>query len=93
MAEELKFCPVCGKIYRVDGKGSRRRIVCSMDCFSKIRNFSRQDAAQLIEAAEMKKRPVREDCRMYDAERNRCKGLTGLWCQVEDCKFYKPKRR
>ena len=93
MAEEVNICPVCDKTFRVDGKGSRRRVVCSMECFAVIRSYSRQETARLMEEAERKKRPVREDCRMYDAERNRCKGLTGLWCQVEDCKFYKPKRQ
>lgn len=93
MAEEVKLCPVCGKTFRVDGKGSRRRVVCSMGCFSDIRSYSRQEAAKLKEAAERKKRPVREDCRMYNPEKKACKGLTCLWCQVEDCNFYKPKRR
>lgn len=93
MGEELKLCPICGKTFRVDGKGSRRRVVCSMECFSDIRSYSRQEVAQLMEEAERKKRPVREDCRMYNAAAGECKGLTCLWCQVEDCKFYKPKRQ
>ena len=93
MTEELNLCPVCDKTFRVDGKGSRRRIVCSMECFSHIRSLGRQEVARLIEAARRRKRPAREDCRFYNPEKTTCKGLTCLWCQVEDCNFYKPKKR
>ena len=92
MAEELNLCPVCDKVFRVDGKGSRRRIVCSMKCFSHIRSLGRQEVRRLTDAAKRRTRPIMDDCRFYDPEKNRCKGLTGLWCQVEDCNFYKPKR-
>jgi hypothetical protein len=38
---------------------------------------------------EEKQRSPRTDCRCYDPDTHDCHALTGLWCEWEDCKFYK----
>lgn len=32
-----------------------------------------------------------DDCIMYNKYMNRCNGLKELYCQNEDCSFYKPR--
>lgn len=36
-------------------------------------------------------RAARTDCLMYNEDKHICKGLIGLFCEHEECVFYKPK--
>lgn len=32
---------------------------------------------------------TKTDCQMYDKKRDKCRGLNKLYCNFENCKFYK----
>lgn len=34
---------------------------------------------------------IKKDCKCYDVLKNECKGLNKLYCEIEECKFYKSK--
>lgn len=36
---------------------------------------------------------VKKDCFGYDKKRNKCKALNSLYCQNEECKFYKTDKQ
>lgn len=81
-------CAICGKAFEVS---SKRHICCSPECSAKYSACSPSKKEMLRRIALSKRMPPRTNCRIYDRERRDCYGLTGLWCEWENCKFYKPK--
>lgn len=85
---QIKLCPVCGKPFAVTESA---RVVCSVYCheiFHTLHTASERKA--MIRETEGKRRSPHTDCRAYVAP-GVCRGLNGMWCEWEDCKFYKPK--
>lgn len=96
--EKLKMCicPICHKAFSTTlTNGRQHHTVCSADCRNKMAAVIAVDGKQrrdelLAEAKKLEREP-RKTCIMYEPISEDCVGLTGLWCTVEDCKFYKPK--
>ena len=86
----LQICPICGKAYLGE---EDLTVTCSCECRNDLFRLDKADRKELIEEAKKKKRPARTDCRAYDKARHDCNGLNALWCEAEDCKFYKPKKK
>ena len=84
----ITACLICGKAFEVS---SRRYTCCSYKCSQAYHATSPSRKEMLRQIAATKKRPPRTDCKIYDPDRRDCHGLTGLWCEWENCKFYKPK--
>ena len=84
---KLKICVICGKAFMTDGYSS----CCGLNCSYHYNRLSQTEQVELKQLAESKKREPRTDCKMYMSRTHTCSGLTGLWCEVEDCKFYKQK--
>ena len=85
---KIQCCPVCHKAFISKSK----RATCSEACADVFSVYKHKQRAQLVKAAEDCKRPPLSDCRMYhDSNPPTCTGLTALWCEWEECKFYKPK--
>lgn len=82
------ICPICGTAFFGD---DILRVTCSRKCRAKMAGMGRTEREHLIAEAEKKRRPARIDCRAYNTEYRDCDGLNALWCEVEDCKFYKPR--
>ena len=83
------ICPICGRAFFAEDE---LRVTCSRRCGSKMKGFGDRERAHLIAEAEKKRRPARTDCRCYDPKYHDCNGLSALWCEVEECKFYKQKK-
>lgn len=85
---KIKVCPICHKAFIQEGK----RATCSTACADRFSVYSYRQRAQLVAKAEELKRPPLTDCKCYmDGVHPTCTGLTALWCEWEECKFYKPK--
>lgn len=82
---KVKMCPVCQRPFIP----KRNEATCSELCSTAYSSRTYGKRALMRQAAEKKRRPVREDCRAYDPDIRDCTGLTGLWCEWEDCRFYK----
>lgn len=85
---KIRACAICGKAFMAEGK----RATCSAPCADLFSSYKHKQRAELVQRAEAGKRPPLTDCKMYIERPNpTCIGLTGLWCEWEECKFYKPK--
>lgn len=93
--QELKICPVCKKGFSYRTRYGKDAITCSDNCKQTMAIVRREDPEEwsdMIREAESMRRPARQSCALYDTGAKCCTGLTGLWCEVEDCKFYKQRR-
>ena len=97
-AHILKLCPVCKKGFDASEKRSYKQsgqITCSEKCNSIAQTIRRNDPKKYQDMMDSTKDavlPARKTCIMYDPKSDSCTGLTGLWCTVEECSFYKPKK-
>ena len=82
------ICPICGRAFFAEDE---LRVTCSRRCSNMMYCMERAAREQLIAEAKNKRRPARTDCRCYDPKYHGCNGLSALWCEVEECKFYKKK--
>lgn len=86
MSNLLK-CPVCHEVFAPRGSEA----TCSRACATIYHHKSPGKRKMMREYAESKRREPLEDCRAYDPVTRDCNALTGLWCEWEQCKFYRPK--
>lgn len=85
---KIRPCPICRRPFTSQSK----RVTCSEKCAGIFTALPYKERARLVKAAEAGKRPPLTDCKCFrDDGRKMCIGLTGLWCEWEECKFYKPK--
>lgn len=81
----VKCCVWCGKVYLGEKKGA----LCSNECKGYYARTSTKEKLLLFAEMEKKQRSPKRSCRCYDPKTHNCHALTGLWCEWEDCKFYR----
>lgn len=86
MSNLLK-CPVCHEVFVPRGSEA----TCCKACATIYNHKSPGKRKMMREYAESKRREPLTDCTAYNAEEHECEALTGLWCEWERCKFYRPK--
>lgn len=85
---KIKPCPICHRPFE---PGKVRRTTCSEACADIFSTYGYKQRAELVEAAEACRKPPLTDCKIYhDNGHPTCSGLTALWCEWEECKFYRP---
>ena len=81
----VRCCVWCGKVFL----GDKNRALCCNECKGHYVRLNTREKLLLFAEMDEKQRSPRTDCRCYDPDTHDCHALTGLWCEWEDCKFYK----
>lgn len=84
----VRCCVWCGKVFL----GDKKSVCCCNECKGYYIRSSTKEKLLMFVEMENKQRSAKTSCRMYDPLTQNCHGLTGLWCEWEDCKFYKERQ-
>ena len=87
----IKVCVICHKTFYAF-ESEKQMITCGDDmCRDMLHRYPRSEWQHLMLEAAMLRRPAKVDCKCYRPLDHDCSGLNGLYCEWEDCKFYKPR--